>query len=100
MVDQLHHHAEATTPDHVDVPETTRGLIIWAIGRFGTAIILAAAAGWAAVTIYHDSKDERAAYDELRRNDQKLRAEQTSTLKEISKTLDTIDSRLRYFPSP
>lgn len=50
----LHEIAQNDTPAAVEVPHTLNGLIVWAIGRFGGGILLAAACAWALMKVYDD----------------------------------------------
>lgn len=52
--DTLHQIANADTPQAVNVPKDFNGLIVWAIGRFGGGILLAAACAWALSKVYED----------------------------------------------
>ena len=50
----LHNFAQQDTPNVVDVPKSWRGLIVWAVGRFGGGILMAMACGWALMRVYDD----------------------------------------------
>lgn len=50
--DEIHQIATQTTPEHVKIPETWNGLIIWAAGKWGVGIIFAAML----VPVYSDLK--------------------------------------------
>lgn len=50
----LHTIAQNDTPSAVHVPKDMHGLIVWAIGRFGGGILLAAACAWALSKVYED----------------------------------------------
>lgn len=52
--DTLHAIANNDTPASVHVPKDMHGLIVWAVGRFGGGILLAAACGWALAQVYKD----------------------------------------------
>lgn len=52
--DEIHHIANATTPDEITVPNTWQALIVWAVAKFGTGIILAIVLGVATVRVYED----------------------------------------------
>lgn len=54
MTDTLHQIAQNDTPAAVQVPPTLNGLIVWAVGRFGGGILLAAACAWALSKVYDD----------------------------------------------
>jgi len=46
--------ANEDTPARVEVPDTLTGLAIWAVGRFGSGVVMAAAFGYAASVVYKD----------------------------------------------
>lgn len=46
--------AQNDTPAAVQVPPTLNGLIVWAVGRFGGGILIAAACAWALSKVYED----------------------------------------------
>lgn len=52
--DTLHQIAQNDTPAAVHVPKDMHGLIVWAVGRFGGGILLAAACAWALSKVYDD----------------------------------------------
>lgn len=56
MTDTLHKIAENDTPAAVQVPNSINGLIVWAVGRFGGGILLAAACAWALSKVYEDQR--------------------------------------------
>ncbi len=76
MTDTLHQIAENDTPAAVQVPRTLNGLVVWAVGRFGGGILMAAACAWALSKVYEDQKvlqdrmmqllEQRAASDSAR----------------------------------
>ena len=53
-IDPLHQIANDDTPSAVNVPRTISGLIIWAVGRFGSGIVMALACAWALSKVYED----------------------------------------------
>ena len=52
--DTLHAIANNDTPQTVNVPRDINGLIVWAIGRFGGGILIAAACAFALSKVYED----------------------------------------------
>lgn len=54
--DTLHQIAQNDTPAAVQVPPTLNGLIVWAVGRFGGGILLAAACAGALSKVYEDQR--------------------------------------------
>jgi hypothetical protein len=54
--DELHNVAQADTPSNVEIPNTTNGLILWLLGRFGVAVVFAASTFY----VYQDMRSDRA----------------------------------------
>lgn len=54
--DELHDAAQADTPAHVEIPNTTNGVILWMLGRFGVAVVFAASTFY----VYQDMRADRA----------------------------------------
>ena len=54
----MHSLAQADTPAIVDVPNTWSGLLIWAVGRFGSGILIAALCVAGIVKVYGDLKEQ------------------------------------------
>lgn len=57
----MHSLAQADTPAIVDVPNTWSGLLIWAVGRFGSGILIAALCVAGIVRVYGDLKEQNQA---------------------------------------
>lgn len=58
--DELHRIANADTPEPVQVPNTWQGLIVWALAKFGSGIVVAGVFGWGIVHVYADMRADRA----------------------------------------
>jgi hypothetical protein len=54
--DDLHQVAQVDTPNHVEIPNTPHGLILWLLGRFGVAVVFAASTFY----VYQDLRSDRA----------------------------------------
>jgi hypothetical protein len=52
----LHEIAQSDTPADVEVPKTLNGLIIWAVGRFGSGAVIGILCVIGLKTVYEDSK--------------------------------------------
>lgn len=52
--DTIHQIRSNDTPAVVQVPPTLKGLIVWAVGRFGGGILLAIAHTWALSKMHDD----------------------------------------------
>lgn len=53
--DELHQTAQVDTPQYVEVPATTNGLLLWLLGRFGVAVVFAASTFY----VYRDMRADR-----------------------------------------
>jgi hypothetical protein len=53
MTDNLHSIAQQTTPESVEIPRTYKGLVVWAVGKWGIGIVFAAFL----VPVYQDLKE-------------------------------------------
>ncbi len=53
--DDLHQVAQIDTPPHVEIPNTPQGLLLWLFGRFGVAVVFAAATTY----VYKDMRSDR-----------------------------------------
>lgn len=98
--DEIHSLAQKDTPQAVEVPKSTAGLVMWAIGRFGSGAVIAIAAGYAAVRIYTDmqlqtasqladQKAQNAQVVEMIRNQMTSQSEVATALKEIGRQLES-----------
>ncbi len=54
----LHQVAQSDTPSTVDVPNTTTGLVLWLVGRFGGGVLIAVVAVYGLNQVYADLRDE------------------------------------------
>lgn len=59
--DVVHSLAEADTPSIVEVPNTWSGLLVWAVGRFGSGILIAAICIVGIVRVYGDMREQNQA---------------------------------------
>lgn len=53
--DDLHNTAQVDTPQHVDIPNNTNGILLWLLGRFGVAVVFAASTFY----VYQDMRADR-----------------------------------------
>ena len=81
--DELHRTAEIDTPPHVDIPNTTTGLSLWLLGRFGVAVVFAASTFY----VYRDLREDRAELFLAYR-------ENIEVIRDFQNTLRNIESRL------
>ena len=86
----LHSLAQADTPATVEVPNTMSGLLFWAIGRFGSGIMLAVACGWALSRVYEDHAKQTAQLMTILESRAKLDSEMTSALVHLTTAIDQV----------
>jgi len=68
--EELHDAAQADTPASVEIPNTTNGLILWLLGRFGVAVAFAAATYF----VYQDMRsDRKELFEAYRQNTEVIR---------------------------
>jgi hypothetical protein len=85
---ELHDLAQATTPPDVSVPNTLPGLAIWAAGKFGIGIILAAVFGWAVVHVYLDLQKLNDRVLTAFEMSASAAAQTASAIRELTKAID------------
>jgi len=69
--DQLHSIASQDAPDNVEVPNTWPGIVVWAVGKFGTGIIFA----FMLIYVYQDLQAaNKAMVDVVRANTQAIQS--------------------------
>jgi hypothetical protein len=88
--DTLHSLAQADTPSTVDVPKDMTGLLFWAIGRFGSGILLAMACGYALTRVYEDHAKQTQQLMTILETRAKLDSEMTSALVHLTTAIDQV----------
>jgi hypothetical protein len=97
--------ANADTPSNVEVPDTWNGIIIWAVGRFGSGIIMAAAFAYAASVVYKDDHllidRVMTAFEARSKTDTELAAALTALTRQLADMRDEVrDAHLRASAKP
>ena len=103
--------AQADTPSKIDVPNTTAGLVTWAVGRFGGSAIIAAGLGWALVRIYTDmqvqnerifgeQKATNVQVMEIARQSTQVASEAASAIRELRTSIEASNSEIRRMVAP
>ncbi|MEN3942994.1 hypothetical protein WJU23_16975 [Prosthecobacter sp. SYSU 5D2] len=87
---QIHHIAQQDTPASVEVPKEWRGLVIWALGRFGSGILLAAACSWALMRVYDDHATQTRQLMSILEQRARVDAEMTLTLSRLGHSIDEL----------
>ena len=88
--DTIHALAQADTPATVDVPQNMTGLLFWAIGRFGSGILLAMACGWALSRVYEDHAKQTEQLMTILETRAKLDSEMTDALVHLTTAIDQV----------
>ncbi|SKA88799.1 hypothetical protein SAMN02745166_01488 [Prosthecobacter debontii] len=87
---QIHNFAQQDTPNAVYVPKSWRGLLIWAVGRFGSGILLAAACSWALMRVYDDHATQTRQLMTILEQRARVDSEMTVTLHRLSQSIDEL----------
>lgn len=95
MTDRLHTIAENDTPAAVNVPQTIQGLVLWAVGRFGSGILLAVACGWALMRVYEDHGRQTDRLMQVLETRAKVDTEMTAALLQLRAALDEVAKEAR-----
>ena len=85
--DTVHSLAEADTPAIVNVPNTWSGLLIWAVGRFGSGILIAALCVAGIIRVYGDLRDQNQALIVLIKEQTAASSGLQTTLSELKNSL-------------
>lgn len=88
--DTVHSLAQADTPAIVDVPNTWSGLLIWAVGRFGSGILIAALCVAGIVRVYGDLKEQNQALITLIKEQTAASSGLQSALHELKTSLSLV----------
>lgn len=102
--DELHQLADHDTPSIVRVPNTITGLLMWATGRFGVGILVAAAAMYATAKVYTDLTLQNARILEVIVAQTRTSQETAEAIKEMRRSIEdqnrTIQEAHRRLPTP
>jgi hypothetical protein len=96
--EELHSVANADTPHQIAVPNTIQGLIIWAVGRFGVGILVAAAFGYATHVVYYDMRDDRRLMMDAFRDNTRVVETFAGKVSELTKSIDEAHRRAEKQP--
>jgi hypothetical protein len=97
--------ANADTPPNIQVPDTWSGIVIWAVGRFGSGIIMAAVFAYAAWVVYKDDHllidRVMTAFEARSKTDTELAAALTALTRQLADMRDEVrDAHLRASGKP
>lgn len=91
----LHQIAQNDTPSAVNVPKDMQGLVVWAVGRFGSGILLAAACAWALSKVYADHSKQTDRMLTLLEQRAKADSELATALFRFNQALDELAKEAR-----
>lgn len=91
----LHQMAEQDTPSSVEVPKEWRGLVIWALGRFGSGILLAAACAWALMRVYDDHAAQTRQLMVILEQRARVDSEMTLAVNQLRSAIDDVSKEAR-----
>lgn len=91
--EELYQVAQSDTPNQVAVPNTLQGLIVWAVGRFGVGILVAAAFGYSTTVVYEDMRADRQLVLEAYRDNTRVIESFANKISELSKSIDDAHRR-------
>lgn len=98
--ERLQDFAQSDTPSAVDVPRSWRGLIVWAVGRFGSGILMAAACAWALSRVYDDHASQTRSLMSILEQRARVDAEMTVTLHQLRGAIDEMSKEARAAHRP
>jgi hypothetical protein len=93
--EKLHNLAQSDTPAAVDVPKSWNGLLVWAVGRFGSGILLAAACGWALARVYEDHAAQTRQLMSILEQRARVDAEFTAVLHQLRGSIEDVAREAR-----
>ena len=85
--------AQSDTPAEIVVPNTWSGIVIWAIGRFGVGVLMAAVFAYGLREVYADNKSLISQQMEAFREQTKVNAQTLIALDQIKLELHDAHTR-------
>jgi hypothetical protein len=86
-------HANNDTPSNVQVHDSLYGLSIWALGRFGVAVVFA----YATVFVYQDQRDDQIVMRQMQKDTQVIlekfleaRAEDRQVIRNLTQVVERL----------
>lgn len=92
---KLHNFAQNDTPTAVEVPKSWRGLLIWAVGRFGSGILMAAACAWALMRVYDDHSAQTRQLMTILEQRARVDAEMTIAVTQLRAAVEDVTREAR-----
>jgi len=92
---ELHDFAQTDTPEAVDVPRNWGGLLVWAVGRFGSGIVLALACAWALMRVYDDHAAQTRQLMVILEQRARVDSEMTLAVNQLRGAIDDVAKEAR-----
>jgi len=92
---ELHDLAQEDTPSAVSVPREWRGLLVWAVGRFGSGILFAVACAWALQRVYDDHAAQTRQLMTILEQRARVDLEMTQAVSQLRSSIDDIADEAR-----
>jgi hypothetical protein len=87
--------AQEDTPEKVDVPQNWSGIIVWAVGRFGGGIVIAAVCAYMLHIVYADYRQQNMAVLEALTQQTEVNAKNVMVMEELRKTIQELTHEAR-----
>jgi hypothetical protein len=98
--EELHSIANDASPQEVSIPNTWQGLIVWAVAKFGTGILLAAVLGVATVRVYEDLTILNTRVLTAFEQQTKAAESNNSAIREMINTIQRIEDDHKQYNKP
>jgi hypothetical protein len=95
MTRQIHSFAQEDTPAKVQVPQSWAGIIMWAIGRFGGGIVIAAVCAYMLDRVYADYQRQNIAVLLALTQQTEVNAKNVVVMEELRKTIQELTNEAR-----
>lgn len=89
--EELHEIAVASTPEHVNIPETWGGLLVWAIGKWGVGVVFAAML----VPVYADLKASNQQVAEISKANIIILTQLSAQIEDASSRTTRVEEAIR-----
>jgi hypothetical protein len=95
MTEIIKDFAEKDTPQEVSIPDSRSGLLIWAVGRFGSGIIIAIFAVWWLVRIDDRAAEREAALLDAYRNQTSINVETVAAIRANTQAINELSHEIK-----
>jgi hypothetical protein len=92
---RLHQFAQEDTPERVQVPPGYAGILMWLAGRYGVAILVAAACMFALHQVYQDYKQLTVVVLEALQRQTEVNAKSLVVMEQLQRTMEELSREAR-----